>query len=161
MGAALPAFAFGSSILSAGKSVMDGMGASAANEHKRNQARRAAEVARVQADQTDAAYRSELDTTLANIDAIRASSGMSISSPTAQALGAAQTEESERQRFAKVRSLKSQAAQSDADASFYGRAASQALLSGFIGGGASLAGSFGKAGFSSLSNSSAHEMAHG
>lgn len=132
--------AFAAVGLTAGKTVMDGFGASAASDHKKNQARRAAEVARVQADQTDAAYRGELDTTLANIDAIRASAGLSLSSPTAQAMRGEAVDESTRQRLSKVRSLKSQATQSDSDAEFYGRAGRHALLSGFVGGAAQLGG---------------------
>ena len=58
--------------LSAGSSVMKGEGEQAAANFKAAQAERAADFGRMQASLTDTDYRERLNTTLANIEVIRA-----------------------------------------------------------------------------------------
>lgn len=124
--------------------VMNAVGQSEAQLVQKRRAQRAATVARLQATQTDTAYRDELLTTLGNIDAIRASVNMSPSSPTAFALSDKAREDSDAQRQRKVAGLHSQASQYDDDARFYGQAARSYLLSGLVGTAGRTLGSIGQ-----------------
>lgn len=85
-----------------------------------------ARAARTQADQTDAFLRDELESTVSNIKAIRASAGMS-DSPTSDAVIAKESEVSDNQRRIKVGNLKSQADEYDRSAAFTRRQAKNAL----------------------------------
>lgn len=94
------------------------------------QAKRAAMVSRIQADQTDASYRAELNDTISNIRALRAGSGTGAGSPTEMAYIAGQTEKSDRDRMIDVGNKNMQAAQDEQDAAFRKRAATVALFGG-------------------------------
>lgn len=129
MGAAAAPLAIGASIASAGfgamSSVASGAGAqaqanlkAAESEFQAQRAERAAMFGRIQADQTDVSLREELNTTLANIDAIRGASGIDPSSPTGAAIRDREEEVSDRQRRSKVASLLMQAEEDDRSAVF-------------------------------------------
>lgn len=131
-----PGLAVATTIAGTGLQVAGGLsrakGEAAAYQHKEAQAQREARAARIAADQTDAFFRDELNTTLATIDAIRASSGVNVDSPTGQALRARETEVSDRQRKIKVGNLRMQADQSERDSAFYRYAAGRTLKTGYL-----------------------------
>lgn len=137
MGAALPIVVAGASLASTGMSaygqLQSGKANAAGSAYQAEKARQAAEYARLQADQTDVQMREELRTTLANIDAIRASAGTNPDAPTAVAIRANETRVSERERGIRTLSLRQQANQYDADAQFYRQAAKAQLRAGYIG----------------------------
>jgi hypothetical protein len=125
--------ALGSAGLNTAGGIMKASGESAAMQYKATQAARIEYAAKTAADQTDAALREQLATTLGNIAAIRASSGVASDSPTGLAIAAKETEVSDRQRRIRVGNLESQAAQSAADAEYFRNAADSVLGTGIVG----------------------------
>jgi hypothetical protein len=121
-------------------------GQAAGAKAQKLKAQKGAEIARVQADQADSAYRDELRTTLANIDTIRASANVDPTSPTAFAIRDQAREDSDKQRIRKVAGLRSQATQFDEDAAFYGSASRNYITAGLVNAGAQVAGGVGKMG---------------
>lgn len=119
-----------------GGTLMSAQGQAAGAKAQQIRAQKAAEIARVQADQADTAYRDELRTTLANIDTIRASAGVDSASPTAFAIRDQAREDSDKQRERKVSGLRMQANQFDQDAAFYGSAARNYITAGMVNAGA-------------------------
>jgi hypothetical protein len=126
---AIAPIGIGLSVLSG---IMGAQGQSAAYRYAQSQAERRALAARTAADQTDAALRDQLVTTLGNIEAIRASANIDPTSPTGQAILEREREVSERQRRIQVGNLQAQGAQYESDAAFYGSAASSALGIGYL-----------------------------
>jgi hypothetical protein len=94
---------------------------------------RKARAARTAADETDAALRDELQTTLGNIEAVRAAANVTPDSPTGIALLNRETDVSDRQRQIRVANLRAQGAQSESDALFYRYSAGAALQAGQLG----------------------------
>lgn len=92
--------------------------------------KRAATVGKIQADQIDASYRDELNSTISNIRAIRASSGVGANSPTGMAIEADQERISNRDRRIDVGSKRMQAKQDEDDAKFRKSAAKVSLIGG-------------------------------
>lgn len=105
-------------------------GQSQGSKYEAAKSERAAQVGRIQADQIDANYRDELNSTLANIKAIRASAGVVSDSPTGQAVDAGQVRTSTRDRIIDVGSKRMQATQDESDAKFRRSAAKTTLLAG-------------------------------
>ena len=97
-----------------------------AQSFQADQATRAARAGRVAADQTDAALRDELATTVSHIQAIRASAGMG-DSPTSEAIIDKESEVSDNQRRIRVGNLRSQAEDDDRSAAFLRRSARSSL----------------------------------
>lgn len=126
--------------LSAYSSVKQGEGNKAANEMKAAQAERAAQIGRINADSTDATLTERLNTTLGNIEAIRAAGNVDPASPTTAAIDDLNTKLSNRQRNAAVGSLREQANTDDASANYLKQAGSFALTQGYIGAGIQVAG---------------------
>jgi hypothetical protein len=124
-------------------SLVGAFGQSQASNYQADQSKRAAQVGRVQADQIDASYRDELNSTISNIKAIRASAGVDPNSPTGMAIDAKQQQTSDRDRRIEVGSKRMQAAQDDADAKFRRSSAKWALFGGAATGLAKFAGSGG------------------
>lgn len=110
--------------------IVGAVGQYQAGNYAAAQSKRAAQVGRIQADQIDASYREELNSTLANIKSIRASAGVDPNSPTGQAVNADQVRTSNRDRIIDVGSKRMQANQDEADAKFRKSAAKVALLGG-------------------------------
>lgn len=158
MGAFAAPIAIGASLASAGfgaaGSITSGMAGKASAEAAASKAEfdaqraeRAAQFGRVQADQTDAQLREELSTTLANIDAIRASSGIDPTSPTGFAIKENEARISDRQRTSRVYALRAQADEDERTAAYdrsvamYQRSVGRsALTAGYLGAGAKLTG---------------------
>lgn len=112
-----------------------------AGVYQEAQAEQAADIARIQGDQLDTQYRDELASTIANIRAIRASTGASPDSPTSRAIIAREERVSNRQRRTAVGSKRLQASQYELDADIFRTGARASLLAGGI----SSLGSFAKA----------------
>ena len=110
--------------------IVGAVGQYQAGNYAAAQSKRAAQVGRIQADQIDASYRDELNSTLANIKSIRASAGVDPNSPTGQAVDADQVRTSTRDRIIDVGSKRMQANQDEADAKFRKSAAKVSLLGG-------------------------------
>lgn len=117
-------------ILTGLSGVVGAAGQYQAGNYAAAQSKRAAQVGRIQADQIDASYRDELNSTLANIKSIRASAGVDPNSPTGQAVNADQIRTSNRDRIIDVGSKRMQANQDEADAKFRKSAAKVSLLGG-------------------------------
>lgn len=128
----------------AGGSIMKGSGTKAANEMQADRAERAAEFGRVQVDLSDATMRENLNTTLGNIDAIRAAGRIDPSSPTTAALEDRQRQIGERQRSAAALNIRSQVSEDEASADYLRKAGDYALLQGGIGAAAGFTGAIGK-----------------
>lgn len=117
-------------IISGISGIMGAFGQYQSGQYAAAQSKRAAEVGRVQADQIDASYRDELNSTISNIKAIRSSAGVSVNSPTGLAIDAAQEKTSDRDRRIDVGSKRMQANQDDNDARFRKSSATFSLLGG-------------------------------
>jgi hypothetical protein len=120
--------------------IFQGIGASQAAQQQAADAEKRAQIGKIQADQTDAYYRKDLNTTISNIRAIRAATGASADSPSTQAYIDTETEASDRVRRIKVGGLLMGVDQSLADAAFYRSSASTALLGGVLGAAGKIAG---------------------
>ncbi|MBB3313634.1 valyl-tRNA synthetase [Rhizobium sp. BK196] len=114
--------------LSLASGFISGKGDQAAQNYKAQQSERAAQIGKIQADQVDASYRSELNSTIANIRAIRSSAGVDPNSPTGMAIDAEQERRSDRDRIIEVGNKRMQSTQDEEDARFYRHSAKSALL---------------------------------
>lgn len=117
-------------ILGLAGSLVGAVGQSRGMQHEAQQSQRAAQVGRINADQIDANYRDELNSTISNIRAIRASAGVGANSPTQRAFEAKQEQTSNRDRKIEVGSKRMQATQDDNDARFKRSSAKMALVGG-------------------------------
>lgn len=117
-------------ILGLAGSLVGAVGQARGTNYEAQQSQRAAQVGRIQADQVDANYRDELNSTISNIRAIRASAGVGANSPTGMAIEQKQADTSDRDRKIEVGSKVMQANQDDADAKFRRSSAKWALLGG-------------------------------
>lgn len=153
MGAAAAPVAAVSSLASIGLSVFadveKGKGQKAQADFQASQAEQAAKFGRLQADLTDTTMRERLNTTIGNIDAIRAAGNVDPSSPTTGAVEDWNRMLSDRQRTAAVVTARSQADADEAGARYLrqqgayaqkmsylsaGVTASSGLAKGFSGG---------------------------
>lgn len=125
--------------LSAASAISQGNADAAGAKHQAQQATLAGQAARANADATDAYYRDDLRTTLANIAAIRASVGLS-DSPTSAVIADENRRVSDNERIAKVSGIRAQATQYADDAKFYQSAAKQYAGLGFLKAAGGLAG---------------------
>lgn len=127
MGAAAPFLGLAGSLVGA-------VGQSQGQNYAAQQSQRAAQVGRIQADQVDASYRDELNSTISNIRAIRASASVGSNSPTGVAVEAKQQQTSDRDRKIEVGSKRMQATQDENDARFRKSSAKMALVGGAVSG---------------------------
>jgi hypothetical protein len=143
MGAAAGAGASGSSIgsaaLGAYSAITKGQATQAADEAQAARAERAAEFGKMQAGLTDTVMREQLNTTLSNIDVIRAAAHTDPTSNTGVAVEAYQSKISDRQRTAALANINQQVAQDTADADYLRKAGQYALNQGYIGAGIQVA----------------------
>lgn len=128
-----------------GSKLVAGQGQSASQEFMAARDKRNAEIGRLRADQTDVFEREQLNTTIANIEAIRAASNIDPTSPTSAAIIANESRISDRQRLIKTASLRAQAGEDDASALFRRRVGEDALLGSYLSAGATVAGGIGRA----------------
>lgn len=157
MAAAAPlaiAGSFASAGFGAASSISKGYGGKAAADAAASKAEfdaqrseRAADIGRLNAAETDAQLREELNVTLAQIDSITASSNVDLSSPTQGAIRDEEERISNRQRSSRVYSLRAQADEDTRTAAYdrsvgaYQRSVGKsALLGGYLGAGASVTG---------------------
>lgn len=134
MGAAAAAMSAGSAVTSLASGIMQGEGEQAGYEYKSAKAKKAAEYARVAASQTDAQMRENLNTQLANIDAIRAAGHADPNSPTSIAIKDRTSMIGDRSRSIQVGNIMAQAAQDEADAQYFKEAGDFALKMGYMSG---------------------------
>lgn len=104
-----------------------------AGEHAARQSEQRAEIGIVQAKQTDANYRQELNATINNIRAIRASTGAGFMSPTGAAIENYNRDISDRDRRREVGGRRIQASVDRSDADFRRSAAQTAFFGKAIG----------------------------
>lgn len=130
--------------LSAYATVEKGKGEQAADNFQADQANQAAKFGRLQADLTDTTMREKLNTTLSNIETIRAAGGVDPASPTTGAVEDWNRMLSDRQRTAAVVTAKSQANTEDASAAYLRKAGSFALQQSYIQAAAGVAGGVAK-----------------
>lgn len=93
---------------------------------------KAAEYGDLKATQTSAQMTRNLNTTLGNIDAVRAAANTDPTSPTGVAVRDYAEDIGNEQRFITVSGIEAQANQSRADAAYYRKASESALLTGGI-----------------------------
>lgn len=128
------AAAIGGLGLDAGSKIYKGYGDQASQEFMARRDERAAELGRLRASQTDAQLREELNTTLANIDAVRAAGNIDPTSPTTAALKDRESFVSDRARNIKVASLRAQADEDEATSRYRREVGRSAVVGGWLGG---------------------------
>lgn len=120
-------------------------GEKAADEYKAAGLERAAQYGELKAEQTGAQLTQRLNTTLGNIDAIRAAAHTDPTSPTGAAYRDTQEDIGTTQKTTAVNSILAQSKQQEADAAYLRVAGRNALLAGKISAYAGLFGAAGKA----------------
>lgn len=118
--------------LGAGGSIAKGFGVSSADDAAAARAERAAEMGRLQAENTDTAMREQLNTTLGNIQVIRAAAKIDPSSPTSAVLMDRQRMLSDRQRSSALLNIQSQVSEDEASANYLQQAGDFALGMSFV-----------------------------
>lgn len=113
--------------------VMGAVGEAKAGAHEAAQAKQASEIASIQADQIQTGYRQDLNTTIANIRAIRAATGANPDSPTSLAVIAGEEEASRRAMRIKSGAARIQSNQLADDARFLRASAKMSLIGGLAG----------------------------
>ena len=134
MGAVTSAMSGVSAVTSFASGILQGEGEQAADDYKSQKAKKAADYARVAATLTDAQMRENLNTQLANIDAIRAAGNADPNSPTSIAVKDRNAMIGDRQRNIQVGNIMAQAAQDEADAKYFSEAGDFALKMGYLSG---------------------------
>lgn len=141
--------ASGSSIaslgLSAYSSVLKGEGAEASYEMQADRAKRAAEFGKLQAGLTDTVMREQLNTTMGNIEVIRAAAHIDPTSPTSAAVIDFEHMKGERQRAAAELTSRSQIAEDEASADYLRQSGAFALRMGYFDAATKLASGVAKA----------------
>lgn len=147
MGAAAP-IAGAASLASIGLSAMGtiskGEGEKSADDFKASRAEEAARFGKMQADLTDTTMRQQLNITLSNIDAIRATGNIDPRSPTGAAIEDQSVQRSTMQRMAATGTLRAQAASDEAGAAYLRQAGDFALSQSYIAAAAGVAGGLSK-----------------
>lgn len=139
LGTAAAGASYAGTALSAFSSIFKGKGTQAADEMQADRLKRAAEFGRLQADLTDTTMREQLNTTLGNIDVIRAAGKIDPTSPTTAVLEDRQRQIGQRDRDAAELNIRGQNAEDEAGADFLRKSGNFALLQGYLGAGAGLA----------------------
>ena len=143
MGASGASAAGGNSLLSIGLSaystMLQAQGVATANEYQAEKMEVAAKYGELKAVQTNAQMTRSLNTTLGNIEAVRAAAHADPNSPTGVAVLENQETIGTEQKTTVVNSILAQASQQRADATYYRSAADHALFAGTISAGAGIA----------------------
>ncbi len=116
--------------LEAAAGVATGIAGLVGNNQSAQTAKDQAGLARVQANQTDTAYREDLMSTISNIRAIRSSVGVGANSPTGQAIEERQQQLSDRNRITDVTGKRLTAESQDRAAKAYQTAGTISLIGG-------------------------------
>lgn len=130
--------------LTVASDVTQGSATQSADDFKADRAQRAAEFGQVQATLTDVTMRENLNTTLGNIETIRAAAGIDPTSPTTAALMDRSEQLSDRQRMAAVGSQRAQSAEDLASADYLRRAGDFAVKQSYLKAGTDVAGALAK-----------------
>jgi len=125
--------------LSAYSTMLKAEGVATANEWQASKLENAAKYGELKAVQTGAQMSRSLNTTLGNIEAVRAAARADPNSPTGAAILDEQQQIGTEQRLTTVNSILAQASQDRADAKYYKSAADRALFAGAIETGAGIA----------------------
>lgn len=145
--------ASGGSIASIGlqtyATLLKAQGTATADTYQADRLDKAAEYGDLKATQTGAQMTRNLNTTLGNIDAVRAAAGADPNSPTGQVVRDNQETIGDTNRGIVVGSIEAQSIQDRSDAAFYRKASSDALLSGDISAAAGVASAISKMGMPS------------
>lgn len=143
MGASGASSAGGTSLLSLGLSaystMLSAQGKATADEYQAAKLETAAKYGELKAVQTNAQMTRSLNTTLGNIEAVRAAARADPNSPTGAAILDEQEQIGTEQRLTTVNSILQQARQDRSDAAYYRQAADDALFAGTISAGAGIA----------------------
>lgn len=119
--------------LSAYSTLLQSQGVAKADEYQADKLDQAAKYGELKAVQTGGQMTRSLNTTLGNIDAVRAAAGADPTSPTGAAVRDNQEMIGNEQRSIVVGSILQQARQDQADAAYYRSAAKDALFAGYVG----------------------------
>lgn len=125
--------------------IMKGEGTQSADYFQAAQAERAAEFGKLQASLTDTTMREKLNTTLGNIDTIRAAGNVDPSSPTTMAIEDWNRTLSDRQRTASVLTTEAQSESDLASAAYLRKTGDFALTQAKVGATAGILGGIAKA----------------
>lgn len=125
--------------LSVAGDITKGSGTQAADDFQADRAARAAKFGETQAALTDTTYRENLNTTLGNIEAVRAAAGIDPTSPTTAAIMDKNAGLSDRQRMAAVGSIKAQNAEDLASADYLRKAGDFAVTQSYLSAGTDIA----------------------
>jgi hypothetical protein len=130
--------------LSAYSTILQSQGTASADEFQANKLETAATYGDLKAVQTGGQMTRNLNTTLGNIDAVRAAANTDPSSPTGAAVRSNQEAIGTSNKNITVNSILQQSTQERNDAAYYQSAAKNALFAGDIGAAAGIAGAIGK-----------------
>jgi hypothetical protein len=151
---ALAGVAAGSSVASAGlgilSSVMGGEATQAADQYQAGVLTEKAQIGQAQAVEVNANATMRLNQSLGNIDAVRAASGDSPTSPTTAALRRVTTSNADQNKAIQIGNILSQSEMDVAGANYLKSAGSFALSQSVVAGLAGAAGTIGKTNFSSF-----------
>lgn len=136
--------------LTVASSVMKGQGEKSADDMRAAQLESAAERGRVAAAQTGAQLTEQLNTTLGNIEAVRAAANTDPTSPTGAAIMERQQFLGNRQKNIAVENLLAQASENQAGAAYMRKAGNFALMSSYISGAAGAANTAAKTDWSTF-----------
>jgi hypothetical protein len=137
MGAAASATSAG---LTLATSVMAGEGQKAADDYQSAELSEKAKLGQAAATETNSDMVARLNSSLANIDAVRAAAGDSMSSPTGAALRSTDAANANQERSIRVGNILSQSETDQAGANYMQSAGSFALTQGWLSGAAGAAG---------------------
>jgi hypothetical protein len=125
--------------LSAYSTILQSQGVASADEYQASKLESAATYGDLKAVQTGGQMTRQINTTLGNIDAVRAAANADPNSPTGQAVRDNQEAIGEDQRSITVNSILQQSRQDRNDAAYYKDAADSALTAGYVGAAAGVA----------------------
>lgn len=118
--------------LGAFSSIKKGQGTKAADDFQAGKAERAAAFGKLQAGQTDAVMRENLNTMISNIDVIRAAAKADPTSPTGAAIEAHDKMISDRQRTTALLNINSQVSEDEASAAYLRKAGDYAVSQSYL-----------------------------
>jgi len=125
--------------LQAYSTILQSQGVAASDEYQAAKLEQSATYGELKAVQTGGQMTRSLNTTLGNIDAVRAAANTDPTSPTGVAVRDNQEAIGNEQKSITVNSIMAQARQDRGDAAYYKSAADNALLSGYVGAAAGIA----------------------
>lgn len=131
--------------LTAASDITKGSATQASDDFQADRAERAAQFGQTQALLTNTTMRENLNSTLGNIEAVRAAANADPNSPTGVAMMDRSTQLSDRQRMAAVGSIKSQSEEDQASADYLRSAGDFAVTQSYLSAGTDIAGGLAKA----------------